>query len=73
MLPGFTAEHSLTGASNRYRPAALRSTRGTDPSVVTPQSFDLNACINVCYSPDQECVNGCYFLMAMDMAMQMLP
>jgi hypothetical protein len=73
MLPGFTAEQSLAGTRNRYRPPALRDTRGTGPVVVTPQSFDLNQCVNSCYSPDQECVDGCYIIMAMEMAMQMQP
>jgi hypothetical protein len=72
MLPGFTAEHSLTGANNRYRLSALRATSG-DPAVVTSQSFDLNQCVNSCYSPDQDCVDGCYIILAMEMAMQMLP
>lgn len=72
MLPGFTAEHSLTGAGNRYRPQALRGTRGADPAVVTPQRFDLNACVNLCYSPDQQCVDACYWLDAISMATDMV-
>jgi hypothetical protein len=72
MLPGFTAEHSLTGAGSRYRPPAVRNTRGADPATVTPQRFDLNTCVNNCYSPDQECVDACYTLDAIQMATDMV-
>ncbi len=68
--PGFTAEASLYKTSEHYRISTVQTTLGRDTRVF-PQACDLDACLSVCYLPDQQCVDGCYLLHAVCMATSM--
>jgi len=71
MLPGFTGELSISGPRHTYQMSDHLGSSGSGGEIM-PQSFDLNACIAACYSPDKECVNGCFTLEAISMATDMV-
>ena len=66
MLPGFTADLTLSGVGHSHRVLAPRPMPNSD-FAVQPQSFDLNACISLSYLPDKQCVDTCYRLQAISL------